>query len=84
MEQGRAKMDTILERVRSIIANHLNIDPQAITLETTFQELEADSLDVVEMVMSLEDEFDIEIPDDQAEKIVEVRQIVEFIQGVLK
>ncbi len=77
-------MDTIFERVRSIISNHLNLDAQAIKLETTFQELEADSLDVVEIVMSLEDEFDLEIPDEQAENIASVGQIVEYIKGALK
>lgn len=77
-------MDTIFERVSSIISNHLNLEAQAITLETTFQELEADSLDVVEIVMSLEDEFDLEIPDEQAENIASVGQIVEYIKGALK
>ena len=77
-------MDAILERVRSIIGNHLNVDAQVINMDTTFKELEADSLDVVEMVMSLEDEFDIEIPDEQAENIETIRQIVEYIHSVLK
>ncbi|MGI6648148.1 MAG: acyl carrier protein [Bacillota bacterium] len=79
-------MENILEKVKVIMAEHLNIDPQTITLDTTFQELEADSLDVVEMVMTLEDEFDIEIPDEQIENIKDkdVRQIVDYIYGVLK
>lgn len=79
-------MENILEKVKLIMAEHLNIDPQTITLDTTFQELEADSLDVVEMVMTLEDEFNTEIPDEQIENIKDkdVRQIVDYIYGALK
>lgn len=77
-------MDLVFEKVRTIISNHLNLDVQAITMETTFQELEADSLDQVEIVMSLEDEFNLEIPDEQAENIVSVGQIVEYLRGVLE
>ncbi|NLC06526.1 MAG: acyl carrier protein [Syntrophomonadaceae bacterium] len=79
-------MENVFEKVKVIMAEHLNIDPQTITLDTTFQELEADSLDVVEMVMTLEDEFNIEIPDEQIENIKDknVRQIVDYIYGALK
>ena len=74
-------MVKILARVSEILAEHLNLDPQKITLDTTFAELEADSLDVVEIVMTLEDEYNIEIPDEQVEKIETVGQVVEAIHA---
>lgn len=69
----------ILEKVRDIVAEQLNVDKKDIKLETTFEDLEADSLDVVELIMKLEEEFDIEIPDEDAEKIRVVGSAVEYI-----
>ena len=57
------------KKIREIVAEQLSIDPETITMETSFDELDADSLDVVEVIMALEDEFNIQIPDEAAEKI---------------
>ena len=57
------------KKIREIVAEQLGIDAETITLETTFNDLDADSLDVVEVIMALEDEFGIQIPDEVAEKI---------------
>jgi len=74
-------MQNVFKRVQSILAGHLNIDLEKITLETTFAELEVDSLDLVEMIMTVEEEFDIEISDEQLVSLQGqgVRQVVEYI-----
>ena len=54
----------VFERIKTLVADQLRVEEGKITLETTFDELDADSLDVVELIMALEDEFDIEIPDE--------------------
>ena len=69
------------ERVRDIIAEQLEIDPQSITLETRLlEDLKADSLDVVELVMELEQEFDIEVPDDDLPDIKTVQDILTYVE----
>jgi len=70
----------ILEKVKSIVAEQLGVDAGEISLETSFDDLNADSLDVVELIMALEEEFDIEIPDEDAEKIKTVGDAVEYIK----
>lgn len=78
-------MATVLERVRSKVANQLNVEEDKISPESSFiEDLGADSLDVVELVMALEDEFGIVIPDDQSEKIVTVGDAVAFIERLAK
>ncbi|MCA9248107.1 MAG: acyl carrier protein [Planctomycetales bacterium] len=73
-------MPSIEERVVDIVAEQLGVDKEKITTETSFvNDLGADSLDTVELVMELEEEFDITIPDDAAEKIQTVGEAVEFI-----
>jgi acyl carrier protein len=73
---------SILERVADIVAEQLGVDKDKITPETSFvNDLGADSLDTVELVMELEEEFDINIPDDAAEKIQTVGQAVEYIEA---
>ena len=68
------------EKLKKIIAEVLNVDPDEITMETTFQDdLGADSLDVYQIIMGIEEEFDIEIPDDAAEHIQTVGDAVKFI-----
>lgn len=70
----------ILERVKSIIVDRLGVGETEIKLESSFKEdLGADSLDVVELVMELEDEFDLEISDEDAEKINTVGDVVTYI-----
>ena len=70
------------EKIRSIIMEVLNVDEEEITMETTFiDDLGADSLDVFQIIMGLEEEFDIEIPNEDAEKIVTVGDVVEQIKN---
>lgn len=68
------------DKVKSIVAEQLGVDSADITLETSFDDLNADSLDVVELIMALEEEFDIEIPDEDAEKIKTVGDAVDYIK----
>ena len=72
------------EKLKKIIAEVLNVDEEEITMETTFvDDLGADSLDVFQIIMGLEEEFDIEIPNEEAEKIVTVGDAVEHIKNAL-
>ena len=72
------------EKIKAIIAEVLNVDENEITMETTFtDDLGADSLDVFQIIMGLEEEFDIEIPNEEAEKIVTVSDAVEQIKNAL-
>lgn len=72
------------EKLKKIIAEVLNVDEEEITMETTFvDDLGADSLDVFQIIMGLEEEFDIEIPNEEAEKIVTVGDTVEQIKNAL-
>lgn len=73
-------MDNIFNKVRSIVAEQLGVEEEEITLETSFEDLNADSLDIVELIMALEEEFDIEIPDEDAEKLTTIRAAVEYIR----
>lgn len=71
----------IFNKVRNIVAQQLGVDKQQVTLEAHFaNDLGADSLDTVELVMAIEEEFSIEIPDQDAEKISTLNQAVEFIK----
>lgn len=75
-------MASVLERVADIVSEQLGVDKDKISPETSFvNDLGADSLDTVELVMELEEEFDINIPDDAAEKIQTVGQAVEYIEA---
>lgn len=74
-------MSSIEERVIDIVAEELSVEKDKIKRETTFiHDLGADSLDIVEMIMALEEEFEISIPDDAAEKITTVGQAIEHIE----
>ncbi|MCH5212325.1 MAG: acyl carrier protein [Oscillospiraceae bacterium] len=69
------------ERVKSVIVDQLGADESAVTLEASFvDDLGADSLDIVELIMGLETEFDVEIPDEEAEKIRTVGDAVNYIK----
>ncbi len=71
----------VFEKVRSIIMDQLDVEEDKVTLDAVIQDdLGADSLDIVDLVMSFEEEFDIEIPDDQVENIKTVGDIVKFIE----
>jgi acyl carrier protein len=72
----------VAEKVKSIIVEQLGVDEEEVTLDASFTEdLGADSLDIVELVMAFEEEFGIEIPDEEAEKISNVREAVDYIQN---
>ena len=72
------------EKLQNIIAEVLNIEASEITMESTFvDDLGADSLDIFQIIMGIEEEFDIEIPNEQAEKIVTVADAVEQIKSAL-
>ena len=72
-------MDT-LEKVKKIIVEQLGVDAEEVTAEASFvDDLGADSLDTVELVMAFEEEFDLEIPDEDAEKIAKVQDAVSYI-----
>ena len=72
------------EKLQEIIAEVLNVDPEEITMDTTFvDDLGADSLDVFQIIMGIEEEFDIEISNDDAEKIVTVGDAVEQIKNAV-
>ena len=74
-------MGTVEQRVIEIVSEQLGVDKEKISSDTSFvNDLGADSLDTVELVMELEEEFEINIPDDAAEKIQTVGQAVEFIE----
>ncbi|MEO5344789.1 MAG: acyl carrier protein [Magnetococcus sp. YQC-9] len=74
-------MSNIAERVKKIVVEQLGVEASQVTEEANFvDDLGADSLDTVELVMALEEEFGCEIPDDAAEKIVTVKQAIEFIE----
>ena len=72
------------EKIQAIIAKVLNIDPSKITPETTFvDDLDADALDVLQIIMGIEDEFHIQIPDDAADNIITVADAVNQIKSAL-
>lgn len=72
----------IFERVKKIIADQLGIDENTIAMDSLFvDDLGADSLDVVELIMALEEEFDIEIPDEDAERAAKVGDVVDYISS---
>ena len=76
-------MDTeeVFEKVKKVIVENLGVSESSVTMEASFiDELGADSLDIVELVMALEEEFNIEIPDSDAEKVVTVGDVVEYIK----
>lgn len=74
-------MSEVAEKVKSIVIEHLGVDAAKVTDTASFiDDLGADSLDTVELVMAFEEAFDVEIPDDAAEKIVTVKDAIAFIE----
>lgn len=72
----------IFEKVQEKVAEQLGVDADEVTLESSFiDDLGADSLDIVELLMALEEEFDIEIPDEEAEKLATVSDVVDYIKN---
>ena len=78
-------MENIEQRVKKIVAEQLGVNESEIKNESSFvDDLGADSLDTVELVMALEEEFECEIPDEEAEKITSVQQAIDYVNGHLK
>ena len=76
-----ASRQEVFERVKEVLVEQLGVDEDEVTLEASFTEdLGADSLDIVELVMAFEEEFGIEIPDEDAEKITRVKEAVDYIE----
>lgn len=72
----------VFEKIRSILCDQLDVEEQDITMESNIAEdLGADSLDVVDLIMSIEDEFELEVPDDQIENIKTVGDVVSYIEN---
>ena len=75
-------MNTTLQKIQEIIVDKLGVDANKITLDAKFiDDLGADSLDTVELIMQFEEEFEIEIPDEDAEKILSVKEAVDYIES---
>ena len=73
--------EEIFEKVKKIIVEQLGVAETSVTMEASFiDDLGADSLDIVELIMALEEEFEMEIPDEDAEKIVSVSDVVDYIK----
>ncbi len=74
-------MSAVFDKVKNIIVDQLSVEDEEVTMESTFvDDLGADSLDIVELVMAFEEEFDMEIPDEDAEKIRTVGDAVKYIE----
>ena len=72
----------MLEKIKSIVADQLGVDEDQITEDASFiDDLGADSLDTVELIMAFEEEFDVEIPDEDAQKIKTVKDVIEYIES---
>ena len=72
----------ILDKIKEFIVDQLGVDPEDIQMDTNLmKDLEADSLDAVEIIMAIEDEYDIEIPDEDAEKFQTIRDIVTYVEN---
>lgn len=75
----------IFQKLKTIVVDHLGVNEENVTMEATFvDDLAADSLDIVELVMTIEEEFDLEIPDSDAEKIVTIGDVVKYIEEHLR
>ncbi|MBS6599651.1 MAG: acyl carrier protein [Clostridium sp.] len=72
----------MFEKIKEIIADKLSVDPESITLEASFiDDLNADSLDIVELIMALEDELEMEIPDEDVENFKTVGDVVNYVKA---
>ena len=71
----------VLDKIKEFIVDQLSVDPDEIQMDTNLmKDLEADSLDAVEIIMAIEDEYDIEIPDEDAERFHTIRDIVTYVE----
>lgn len=81
---GKKEIKDMLEKVKEIVADGLGVDAAELTAETTFAELGADSLDLMDMVMSFEDEFKIEIDTESMQDLTTIGKVVTYIEGLQK
>lgn len=73
--------EQIEEKVKEIVVNQLGVSEEEVTVEASFlDDLRADSLDIVELIMALEEEFDIEFPDEDTEKVRTVKDVIDYIE----
>ncbi|KUL03346.1 MAG: Acyl carrier protein [Synergistales bacterium 54_9] len=83
-EVSRVKMEEITTRLKEIVMDRLDVEEEQIKPEASFvEDLGADSLDIVELIMGIEEEFDIEIPDEDAEKLTNVGEAMDYIKNKL-
>ena len=76
--------EEVMTRLKEIVTDRLDVEESQITSEASFvEDLGADSLDIVELIMGIEEEFDIEIPDEDAEKLTNVGEALEYVKGKL-
>ena len=79
---GRERSEMVFERIRQILCDQLDLEEDRVTMESDIvDDLEADSLDVVDLIMTIEDEFSLEVPDDQIENFRTVGDIVKYIEA---
>lgn len=72
----------MLDKIKTIVAEQLGVDEDQVTADASFvDDLGADSLDTVELIMAFEEEFEVEIPDEEAQKIKTVQDVIDYIQG---
>lgn len=82
---SREEEEMELEKIRQIVAGILNIDPEVVTADSTFiEDLGADSLDIFQVIMGVEEEFDIEISPEEAERVATVGDAVELVRSAVK
>ncbi|HHE9871751.1 TPA: acyl carrier protein [Campylobacter coli] len=70
--------------VKAVVVEQLSIDADAVKMESKIEDLGADSLDVVELIMALEEKFEVEIPDSDAEKLIKIEDVVNYIENLKK
>ena len=74
----------ILDKIKELVVNQIGASPDELDMDTSLMnDLEADSLDAVEIIMAIEDEFDIEIPDEDAERFLTIRDMVEYLESAV-
>lgn len=71
----------VLDKIKEIVSEYADVDPEKITLESSLEDLGMDSLDVVDLFMNIEDEFNIELPEDEMENLKTLGDLVEYVEA---